>query len=210
MWQALAWLRMGTGTTYTSALQKVLVEEATANDGSISRGAGELANRIRLQAEEVARNIALLEELCMGTRTRECYYFGCQRDAGHYWWDASSQSMGSRRAEMRVGAQIASKIDGGFCPGVSTNPNRPYDRTRPEVEGEAALHYVDGWTILGFWDRSVDKRGACNSNFIIRGHCTFDEVLQIAREQYPQVMGRLKFEIQLVPPTEPCTPVSSQ
>lgn len=198
MWQALAWLRMGSSDSHVSTLKHVLDEAATAGDESISLGARNVARRIQVQMQDIAKQIAELESLCMGTRTRECYYFGCQRESGHYWWDTEG-SRSSRKAEERVGGKIANKIDGGFCPGVSSDPNKRYARTRPEVEGEAKLHYVDGWTILAFWDRSVDKRGACNSNFVIRGCCTFDEALQLAREQYPQVMNRLTFEIKLVP-----------
>lgn len=198
MWEALAWLRMGTNEVYTNALGEVIKDVIGPKcDESVSDDAALLARRIQEKAVELSQMIAQLEEKCQGTKTRECYYFGCQGDAGHYWWDAEGPRM-SRKAEARVGEKIASKIDGGFCPGVSDNPNRPYARTRPEVEGEAALHYLDGWTVLAFWDRSVDKRGGCNSNFVVRGHATFDEVLALAKEQYPQVMNRLTFQIKLV------------
>ena len=132
----------------------------------------------------------------------ECYYFGCQGQAGHYWWKPDKSWTWDNGVRQIVGEalwnKVWPKIDGGFCPGASKDPKKPWQRTGPEVEGEALLHHVDGWSILSFWDRSVDKRGACNSNFIVRGEHTFEEVLKAARESFPQVLDRLKFEIKLV------------
>lgn len=128
----------------------------------------------------------------------ECYYFGCQKEPGHYWWSTD----GRRHYDVvdLVGTNIYPKIDSGFCPNASIDEGKPWRRTGPEIEGEAALHHVDGWTILSFWDRSVDKRSACNSNFVVRGEHTFEEVMQSARDHFPQVLLRLKFEIKLVKP----------
>ncbi len=125
----------------------------------------------------------------------ECYYFGCQKYAGHYWWTPSGKQYDVREL---VGPNIDPRIDGGFCPNTSEDRTKPWQRTGPEVEGEAKLHQVDGWTILSFWDRSVDTRSACNSNFVVRGEHTFEEVLEAARRDFPQVLERLKFEIKLV------------
>lgn len=136
-----------------------------------------------------------------GVLVNECYYFGCQGEPGHYFWTSDGTRQYSR-AEQIVGPNIYPRIDGGFCPNASEDRMKPWRRTGPEVEGEAALHFVDGWTIISFWDRSVDKRGACNSNFIVRGVHSFKEVLRIARENFPQVLDRLKFEIKLV--EKPC------
>jgi hypothetical protein len=74
-------------------------------------------------------------------------------------------------------------IDGGLCP------------KGPEIEGRALIHHKDGWTAMSFWDRSVDHRGKCNSSFLAEGTFTFEEMLAIAREKFPRVVGRFKFEI---------------
>lgn len=123
----------------------------------------------------------------------EAYYFGCIGHPGHYWWRRDRCDWGIPKI---VGPNIDPRIDAGFCPGTSRDL-KPWQRTRPEVEGEAAMHHIDGWTVLAFWDRSVDRRGACNSNFVARGEHDFDAMLAIAREQFPHVMGRLSFEVKL-------------
>lgn len=36
----------------------------------------------------------------------------------------------------------------------------------PEEQGKLHLAIINGWTILGMWDRTADKRGGCNCSFI--------------------------------------------
>lgn len=64
-----------------------------------------------------------------------------------------------------------------------------------EPEGVAAIHHVDGWTAIAFWDRSGDARFKSNSAFIARGILQFDEILALARESFPSVFERFKFEV---------------
>lgn len=105
------------------------------------------------------------------------YYFGCNERAGHFLWDPSLfLTQNDDKIPWR-------NIDGGLCP------------KNKEVEGEALLHVKDGWTAISFWDRSVDKRGACNSSFIAEGVHTFDEMCKIAQEKFPKVWGRFPFKI---------------
>lgn len=127
----------------------------------------------------------------------EVYYFGCWDQPGHFW--RSTEYAKNRYIEDTVGPNIHPRIDGGFCPGVVHPRMSQFDRkTRPEVEGETAIHHIDGWTVMAFWDRSVDKRGACNSNFAARGTYDFEQMKDIARARFPTVMNRLKFELVLI------------
>jgi hypothetical protein len=129
--------------------------------------------------------------------TIEAYYFGCQRQAGHHWWRPNRTGTAHDVAKI-VGPRVRDHIDGGFCPGAIKG--NAWDRTRPEVEGEAALHHVDGWTVFSFWDRSVDERGACNSNFVARGTHAYPIMCAIAEAQFLDVWKRFKFEVRLVEP----------
>lgn len=121
------------------------------------------------------------------------FYFGCHREAGHYFWVP-----GMQYAWGVVRLIPWRSVDPTLCPGADPDPN-VYRRTRPEVEGEALLHHKDGWTALSFWDRSVDERGGCNSQFFAEGTHTFEEMLALAREHFPEVMKRFAFEIRLAP-----------
>jgi hypothetical protein len=129
----------------------------------------------------------------------EAYYFGCWSDLGHYWHAVSPENAytPAREIEARVPeAMRHGRIDGGFCPGHAKGD--PYRRSRPEVEGEAKLSHVDGWTVLGWWDRSVDKRGSCNSNVAAKGTHDFTTMSEIAKRRVPHVMARQRQPLVLV------------
>jgi hypothetical protein len=120
------------------------------------------------------------------------FYFGCHRESGHFFWDEAMRHAWD--AERVIPWE---RVDGALCPGASQDPDRWWERTRPEVEGEAALHHKDGWTALAFWDRSVDHRSACNSVFFAEGTHSFAEMVQIAGAHFPQVWGRFAFTVRL-------------
>lgn len=62
-------------------------------------------------------------------------------------------------------------------------------------QGLALVHHLNGWTALSFWDRSLDGRGACNSNFFAKGEFQFEEILQMSRERFGPRWRFIKFEI---------------
>jgi hypothetical protein len=64
-----------------------------------------------------------------------------------------------------------------------------------ETEGVAHLTYIPDWTVLGFYDRSGDGRYASNSNFVVRGKHSFDEMVMIARAKFPSIWNRFTFEV---------------
>jgi len=64
-----------------------------------------------------------------------------------------------------------------------------------ENQGEAILHYRDGWTALCFWDRCVDRRGACNSNFFFDQSMSFEAAIQSAQEYFPDRWRRMNFKV---------------
>lgn len=125
--------------------------------------------------------------------TVEAYFFGCWQQAGHYWRHPRNPCMPDSDIVKRVGL---ARIDGGFCPGSVAG--KPFDRSRPEVECEARLTHIEGWTILGWWDRSVDRRGACNSNIVVRGTYDYAAMLAVLHAQFPTVEARQKRALQLV------------
>lgn len=89
-------------------------------------------------------------------------------------------------------------VDGCLQPGCPDPADRLVRRTRPEVQSEAALHHIQGWTALCFWDYSVDQRGACNSNYFAEGEFTFGQMVEMAKTRFAQRWNRMKFEVRLV------------
>lgn len=120
----------------------------------------------------------------------EAYYFGCWGQSGHYWRSpdghASERDIQSRMPE----ALREYRIDGCFPPGAVFGDQ--FKKTKAEIEGDAALHYFDGWTLLSYWDRSVDHRSASNSNLVARGTHSFATMLEIAKGRFPGLVERRK------------------
>lgn len=118
------------------------------------------------------------------------FYFGPWDRAGHFFFDENGRSV-SDYPRYPVPWQA---VDGVLQP--KCDPKDPY-RIREEVEGEALLHHKDGWTALCFWDRSVDKRGACNSNYFAEGTFTFEQMVEMAKRRFSERWGRMAFDVRL-------------
>jgi hypothetical protein len=118
----------------------------------------------------------------------DVFYFGCIQGPGHFLWSSESQRTraGSRGFPDDFPVEPCS-LDGGLL--------GPMHYHGPEVEGQAAVWRGRGWTIISFWDRSVDKRGACNSSFVVRGTLSFDEAVTRAKAAFPNVWARFTFEV---------------
>jgi hypothetical protein len=114
------------------------------------------------------------------------YYYGCANDdAGHFLWapDRSSRFGLEGVRNFRMAQPWGVGIDG------------PIEADFPQTQGKAHLHYRDGWTALWFWDRSVDSRPGSHSTFIAEGTLSLEAMLVLARERFPEVWARYKFEV---------------
>jgi hypothetical protein len=65
-------------------------------------------------------------------------------------------------------------------------------------ERRARLHHIDGWTVVAWWDRSVDQRRGSNSALLMRGTHDFHAVLLAAGESFPELLPRFS-GLDLVP-----------
>lgn len=106
------------------------------------------------------------------------FYFGCMHSAGHSLWPEKGQSIYAGDAAKHLPWK---SLDGEF------NPN--------EVQGQTMMRFKGGWTALGFADRSVDSRPGSNSIFFFNSRLSFDEAVAEAKKRWPQVMGRISFEL---------------
>lgn len=109
--------------------------------------------------------------------TTDALYFGCGRDVGHYFWTLE----GDRHYNMGrapFGGWEGEYVDGKYAPS--------------EVEGHAAMFRRNGWTMIAFADRSVDKRPGSNSAFMFKGELTFPQMLELAERHFPMQWARLK------------------
>lgn len=112
----------------------------------------------------------------------EMLFFGAVKQAGHYLWRSGGFSA-SRAFEKALPFHFHF-LDAGMLPeGV------------PQVEGAAGYCMINGWTVVSFWDRSVDSRMGSNSAFIYPDERSFEEMIAISNVQLPWFWSRVKFEV---------------
>jgi hypothetical protein len=129
----------------------------------------------------------------------DLYYFGPLSSVGHSWHKYNHESKRWSSISEIDGFPFR-YIDGVFCP-MKWNGNR--QKWEEAEEGIATRILVNkgnsdvGWTIISFWDRTIDKRGASNSNIIIEGRFPFKDCMAYALPFFPE--GRFPFEIKATP-----------
>lgn len=112
--------------------------------------------------------------------SNKVYYYGCNGDTGHFWWEPGQRYRINRPTNVPQCIQVS--IDGGFVTGSK--------------EGVAELTHVNDWTVLGFPDQSVDYRGGSHSTFVIQAErLSFNDALLLARNAWPDIFARFDFEI---------------
>lgn len=113
----------------------------------------------------------------------KAYYFGCWSPdrCGHFLYDENGRNA-ERTAKNLLPVKLES-LDGGLLNGV------------PDVPGNAVLFHGRGWTLLSFWDRSGDKRGASNSTFLLPGRLQFGLAVETAKDLFPQRWSLITFAL---------------
>lgn len=113
----------------------------------------------------------------------ECYYWGVASHGGH----CLLGPVHIRECDMarKLGKGT---IDQTLC----WNYRQP---GRREDEGQALLTRGQGWTAIGFWDRSGDQRPGSNTAFIMRGELSFEQAVRVAKHHYPLAWRRFTFEV---------------
>lgn len=114
------------------------------------------------------------------------FYFGPWDSAGHHLYDENGRSVRNRGSFPWNEWDSANGIDGKL---------QPETEGYYQVEGVAAIHHKDGWTALSFWDRTVDTRYGCNSNYFAEGVFTFDEMVEMAKTRFAARWDKMNFEV---------------
>lgn len=107
----------------------------------------------------------------------DMFFFGCGREVGHYLFDRHMRHI------YQVGPWRGENLDGVYTPG------RLESR---EDETAVRLTQVDGWTLIGMWDRSVDRRPNSNATFLAPGLLAASSMWDIAKVAFPSIVARLK------------------
>lgn len=125
------------------------------------------------------------------------YYFGAWGGTGHYLWtpdgrrtyDAPLPASLSRRHldDSLFGDPALADLSGTRR---GEPPRWPGDEAH-QPQGVARLTHLDGWTVLGWWDRTGDQRFGSNSAFLARGTLTAEELARLGAETFPGVWARV-------------------
>lgn len=126
-------------------------------------------------------------------------YFGPWNEAGHYLCDRSGRHLYGDDAQ-RLGFKnhrlgLSRGLDPCYCPGWLPDG---YKRSRPEVEGEAKLTHEAGVTVLGIWDRSIDKRGGCHSTYVALGAYIAEKMIKLCELAFPRRWHLLADRVQIM------------
>lgn len=121
-------------------------------------------------------------------------YFGCWKEAGHFLRDTNGwqvyDSNGKKPSDLPwdEGLMDGTLLRNGKVPGIVTG------KVYWTCGGKDAFWYAFYW-----WDRSVDKRGACNSGIYVRGfdHREPQSAFEYGCSQFPHVIERQKFPLVL-------------
>lgn len=119
------------------------------------------------------------------------YYFGVRRKAGEAGHALYSSGWRSAHRQIRNGLQrknMPKQIDAVFA---------PMDEEGRRVLYIAGMSFVNGWTVVSWWDSSGDKRPGCNSTLLAQGRYTFDEMIGAAKVQFPGLMERQPEEVEV-------------
>lgn len=135
----------------------------------------ELDQLIKVEEHRAHQRVALDRQAMVG----KFYYFGCLGNTGHYLHDVYLCKAWNHEQRLPW-----DQLDGPLCPDDPT-----------QTQGVAKLTQKDGWTALGFWDRSVDHRGNSNSVFIVAQETTFKHIIELAHVYFEPVMKRLPFDV---------------
>ncbi len=73
---------------------------------------------------------------------------------------------------------FGSNLDSGYAPKDSA------------VQFRCSLVQKDGWTLIAFWDNTIDKRGKSNAAFVAKGLLSFDEILEKAETSCPRLFEK--------------------
>lgn len=123
------------------------------------------------------------------------FYFGPWERAGHFLvFEGGKSVRDNQRGTFPWNEWSPSNgIDCQLQPGCEWS-NGSWKHGK-EIEGQALLHHRAGWTALCFWDRCIDSRGGCNSNYFAEGTFTFEEMVAMSKQRFAERWNKMPFAV---------------
>lgn len=109
-------------------------------------------------------------------------YFGCLGRAGHYLHDKTKAYSHQPRWSSTA---WGTAIDGGI-----------FDSSPKKWEPGVVHHAQNaGWSVVYWADYSVDSRPGSHSTFVAHALLSKDELISLARAQWPEIFGRKRYPV---------------
>lgn len=118
----------------------------------------------------------------------EPLYYGCSNNnTGHYVFTAEGGNIYSlSHSEKTNNSNFLASNDAKLTPIDSYK------------QGRAIFHIYPTFTILAFWDNSVDSRPGSNSMFMLPPGTTSANAIDTARKIFSSVFQRFKFPVEII------------
>lgn len=116
------------------------------------------------------------------------FYFGPWDRAGHYIWTPR----GDHPRPEKAGPWEVHDLDASPLDHFNRDTGKgvvPLDRD--ETEGVWRLTCRDGWTALGAWDRTCDRRNGSKAVFIAEGTHDENTMRAVAAAWFPVIWARI-------------------
>lgn len=111
-------------------------------------------------------------------------YFGCIEHSGHSAWEFwTDQPAGYAQPRPVLYTDVCDLL--GMSVDATLAPSWPKYR-----QGAASLHHIRGWTVLAWWDMTVDSRPASNSALLAEGMLDMPAMLGLLHVAFPTVSSR--------------------
>lgn len=107
-------------------------------------------------------------------------FFGCWNTSGHYLHAPGGRVMPERNVEILLPPELQLRhLDGRLQPNDAG-----------QVEQRFRVHHLADWTVLAFWDRTVDHRRNSCAAFLVQGSLAPEAALQEAWRAFPELQPR--------------------
>jgi len=108
------------------------------------------------------------------------YFHGCRTDKGHFLYKSGDSSY---KLGFDLSKILGRHLDSGFA---------PCDRLTGgyEEQFKAMITWTSGYTVIAFWDRTIDQRHASNSAFVVDENMCFANMVPLCKDAFPEVFAR--------------------
>lgn len=114
--------------------------------------------------------------------------YGCWAKLDYQLWNPGREIVDYKAAGLS--APISKRLDGGFLPGARWLNGKI---VIPEYQplGSVRMEYMEGWTILGMYDRAIDPRPNAHTTFLLNRVVSYEQAVGVIGMKFADIWKRL-------------------